>query len=369
MLLSNLKYVDKNFSVKTGSIETDGEKLCAFSSAKGGTDMEGLLAMPGFIDIHTHGGDGVDWCDKDENKLQKLTMYYAKRGVTSVCPTTMTLPESELRLVLEAIEKVKGNESGAYIHGINMEGPYISYEKRGAQNPEYIRPADEKEFERLSGVSKILLVDLAPETEGALSFSRSVCGSAVCSVAHTCATFEQTVRGFESGFTHATHLFNAMTALESRSPGVVGAVFASDRVTAELICDGFHLAPETVKLSFKILGSNRAVAISDSLSSAGCADGEYMLGGQKVIVKNARAHLEDGTIAGSTTNLFDEFRNLLSFSIPFADALAACTINPAKVIGADSVCGSLEEGKNADIVFVDSSMNLKHVMIKGKLIY
>lgn len=369
MLLSNLKYVNGDFSVVNGSIEIEGEKISGFSFEKGGIDMQNLLAIPGFVDIHTHGGDGVDWCDMDGEKFQKLSMYYAKRGVTSVCPTTMTLPESSLRSILEAVEKLKGNESGAYIHGINLEGPYISYAKRGAQNPEYIRPADEKEFERLNAVSKILLVDLAPETEGALSFARSVSKSAVCSVAHTAATFEQAQKGFENGFTHATHLFNAMTAFESRSPGVVGAVFASDRVTAELICDGFHLAAETVKLAFKILGAHRVVAISDSLSSAGCRDGEYMLGGQKVIVKNSRAHLEDGTIAGSTTNLFEEFRNLLSFSIPFSDALAACTINPARVIGADGVCGSLEKGKNADIIFVDDSMNLKHVLIKGKMIF
>ena len=369
MLLSNLKYVDKNFEIKSGSIETEGEKIKAFSFSNGGTDMEGLLALPGFVDIHTHGGDSVDWCDRDEKMLQKLSMYYAKHGVTSVCPTTMTLPEADLSKIFASIENIKRKESGAYIHGINMEGPYVSYEKRGAQNPDYIRPADEQEFDRLNAISKILLVDLAPETEGALSFSNNVSKKAVCSVAHTSASFEEAKKGFENGFTHATHLFNAMTAFESRKPGVVGAVFDSDRVTAELICDGFHLAPATVKLSFKILGAHRAVAISDSLSSAGCKDGEYVLGGQKVIVKNSRAHLEDGTIAGSTTNLFDEFKNLLSFSIPFTDALAACTIDPARVIGMDSVCGSLEVGKNADMIFVDESMNLKHVMIKGKLVF
>lgn len=369
MLLSNLKYVDKNFEIKSGTIEIENGKIKVFSTAKGGTDMNGLLALPGFVDIHTHGGNGVDWCDCDEEKLQRLSMYYAKRGVTSVCPTTMTLPESNLSKILASIERIKGNETGAYIHGINMEGPYISYGKKGAQNPDYIRPASAEEFERLNAISKILLVDLAPETEGALSFSNSISKKAVCSAAHTCATFEEAKKGFENGFTHATHLFNAMTGFESRKPGVVGAVFDSDRVTAELICDGFHLAPATVKLAFKILGSHRAVAISDSLSSAGCEDGEYVLGGQKVIVKNSRAHLEDGTIAGSTTNLFEEFKNLLSFSIPFSDAVAACTINPARVIGKDKVCGSLEEGKNADMIFVDESMKLKHVAVKGILIF
>lgn len=369
MVLSNLKYVDENFEIRSGSIETEDGKIKNFSDEKTENDMGGLLALPGFIDIHTHGGDGVDWCDCDAEKLQKLSMYYAKRGVTSVCPTTMTLPEKNLSEIFSSIEKIKGCEKGAYIHGVNMEGPYISYEKRGAQNPDYIRKASVEEFERLNKISKICLVDLAPETEGALSFSCNVSKKAVCSVAHTSATFDEAKRGFENGFSHATHLFNAMTAFESRKPGVVGAVFDSERVTAELICDGFHLAPATVKISFKILGAHRAVAISDSLSSAGCEDGEYVLGGQKVIVKNSRAHLEDGTIAGSTTNLFDEFKNLLSFSIPFSDALAACTINPARVIGAENVCGSLEKGKNADIIFVDDSMNLRHVMVRGKMLF
>lgn len=369
MLFSNLRYVDENFEIKNGSIETEGECISSLSQRADGEDMGEFFVLPGFVDIHTHGGDKVDWCDCDEDKLQKLSMYYAKHGVTSVCPTTMTLPESELSKILFAIEKLKGNEHGAYIHGVNMEGPYISYEKRGAQNPKYIRRADEKEFERLNAISKILLVDLAPEMPGALDFSSSISKKAVCSIAHTAADFEQAQAGFENGFSHATHLFNAMTPFESRKPGVVGAVFSSDSVTAELICDGFHLAPATVKLAFKILGAKRAVAISDSLSSAGCEDGEYVLGGQKVIVKNSRAHLEDGTIAGSTTNLFDEFKNLLSFGIPFKDALAACTVNPARVIGMDGVCGSIKEGKNADLIFVEKKMTIAHVVVRGKMVF
>lgn len=368
MLFSNIRYVDENFEIRTGSIETDGGRISSLSVC-GGENADGLLVLPGFVDIHTHGGDGVDWCDCCESMLQKLSMYYAKRGVTSVCPTTMTLPESELSRIFASIESVKGNECGAYIHGINMEGPYISYEKRGAQNPGYIRPADESEFDRLNAISEIMLVDLAPEMTGALGFAKNVSKKAVCSVAHTNASFEEAIKGFENGFCHATHLFNAMTAFESRSPGVVGAVFSSDSVTAELICDGFHLAPATVKLAFRILGADRAVAISDSLSSAGCSDGEYVLGGQKVIVKNSRAHLENGTIAGSTTNLFEEFKNLLSFGVPFREALASCTINPARVIGKDNVCGSIREGKNADLVFVDEKMTVVHVVIRGKMIF
>lgn len=370
MKLTGLKYVDSDYNIVNGSIVVDGEIIGDFQGEdKEELSFQNLLALPGFIDIHTHGGSKMSVGDKDEQALQALTMHYARHGVTSFCPTTVTLPHSELVEIFKWVESIKGKEQGAYIHGINMEGPYVSKEKCGAQNTEYIRKADIDEFLLLNSISKISLVDLAPEEEGALEFAREASKHTVCSIAHTNATYEQAQQGISNGFTHVTHFFNAMTPLSHRAPGVVGAVFQNDSVTAELICDGFHLDKETVKLAFKLLGASRCVAISDSLSSADCEDGEYVLGGQKVIVKNSKALLENGTIAGSTSNLFDEFKNLLSFGIPFKDALAACTENPAKVIGVFDKCASIEKGKNADLIFVDEDMKLRHVMIKGKLIF
>lgn len=370
MILKNLKYVDSDLIIRKGCIAVDGENITAFDcSGNDEVDMSGLTALPGFIDIHTHGGSGADACDKSTTSLETLSQHYARHGVTSFCPTTMTLSFEQLCEIFESIEKFKGIEPAAYIHGINMEGPYVSIEKCGAQNTDYIRPASTQEFYALNKISKISLVDLAPEIENAMSFAKEIQNVTVCSVAHTNASYEQAKKAFKNGFTHVTHFFNAMTAFSHREPGVVGAVLENNNVTAELICDGFHLNEAAVRLAFKVLGDNRCVAISDSLSSADCKDGEYMLGGQKVIVKSGKAHLENGTIAGSTANLFDEFKNLLSFGIPFESALKSCTINPARVIGVDDVCGSLAVGKRADIIFVDSAMNLKHVMIKGKMIF
>ena len=370
MILKNVNYVDENFQIKKGNIECDGEIIKSLSSVeKDGLDMEGLTALPGFIDIHTHGGSGADFCDKSEKSLETLSMHYAKHGVTSVCPTTMTLSFEELKEIFASVENYKGKECGAYFHGINMEGPYVSVKKCGAQNTDYIKEADYDEFKALHGISKISLIDIAPETDGACSFARRAQKHTVCSVAHTNATYAEAKRAFECGFTHVTHFYNAMTPFTHREPGVVGAVFENNTCTAEMICDGFHLDKATVKLTFKILGDNRIVCISDSLSSASCEDGEYMLGGQKVIVKDGKAHLENGTIAGSTSNLFEEFRNLLSWGIPFESALKACSVNPARAIGVYDKCGSIEEGKNADLIFVDSAMNLKHVMVKGKMIF
>lgn len=370
MILKNLRYIDESFQVRTGDIETEDSYIKGLEpSDKDGISFEGLTALPGFIDIHTHGGSGADFCDKCEKSLEALSMHYAKHGVTSVCPTTMTLSFEELKEIFTAIENYKGKEKGAYFHGINMEGPYVSVKKCGAQNTDYIKAADFDEFMTLHGISEISLVDVAPETEGAYEFSEKAQKHTVCSVAHTNASYGEAKKAFERGFTHVTHFYNAMTPYTHREPGVVGAVLENDSCTAEMICDGFHLDKATVKITFKILGDDRIVCISDSLSSASCEDGEYMLGGQKVIVKNGKAHLENGTIAGSTSNLFEEFKNLLSWGIPFESALKACSVNPAKAIGVYDKCGSIEKGKNADLIFVDSEMNLKHVMVKGKMIF
>lgn len=370
MEIKNIRFVNKDLELVQNSINIIGTDINGFGTAEDDClDFDGLVALPGFIDIHTHGGSGADACDKSEESLKTLSMHYARHGVTSFCPTTMTLPHDDLMNIFKSIEDYKGREAGAYIQGINMEGPYISLKKCGAQNTKYIRPASFDEFSQLNDVSKVSLVDLAPETEGALDFALKASKLTVCSVAHTAASYDETTKAFYKGFTHVTHFYNAMSGLSHREPGVVGAVFENKNVTAELICDGFHLAPAAVRIAFKVLGDDRCVVISDSLSCADRKDGEYVLGRQKVLVKNGQARLENGTIAGSTANLFDEFKNLLSFGIPFKSALKACSVNPAKVIGAYDRCGSIEKGKSADLIFVDSNMELKHVMIRGKLLF
>ena len=366
----NVRYVDAAFQTVRGSLVVEGERIAALLPPESGKGEEELLCLPGFIDIHTHGGAGADVCDKTPESLQNLSRYYASHGVTSWCPTTMTLPPEDLREIFQTVGRVRGSECGAYMQGVNMEGPYVSREKCGAQNPAFLRPADAEEVRALNAISPIRLVDLAPEVEGALTLPKALGSDIVCSVAHTNATYAQTKAAFDAGFRHVTHLFNAMSPFTHRAPGAVGAVLENERVTAELICDGFHLDPVAVRLAFRLLGANRCVAVSDSLSCAGCPDGDgYALGGQKVVVKDGKAFLENGTIAGSTTNLFDAFKNLLSFGVPFADALASCTINPARVIGADADTGSIEAGKFADLIFVDDSLNLRHVMVKGRMLF
>lgn len=374
MILSDICYINSDFKKEFGEIEIEQGKIKTLGSGSEATvrqkrSMKGLIALPGFVDIHTHGGNDADTCDIDPSSMDVLSEYYAKMGTTSFCPTTMTLSADELKRIFAKIENYKGNEVGAYIHGINMEGPYVSLEKCGAQNKAYIKAADFDEFCELNSISKISLVDVAPETAGAMKFAKKASKLTTVSIAHTNADYDVAAAASANGFTHVTHFMNAMSAFESRSSGVVGAVLEDDKLTTEMICDGFHLAPSTVKILFKILGSDRPVVISDSLSCAGCTDGDYSLGGQKVIVKNGEARLENGTIAGSSSNMFAEFRNLLEFGIDLKSALKACTINPCKAIGVDDICGSIEVGKNADMLFVDEDFDLKHVMIKGKFIF
>lgn len=369
MILENLKYFNKDFDLVEGSIFVNDKIISDANNASGEKyDFNGLIAIPGLIDIHTHGGLGADVCDKSIDSLNRLSKYYASHGVTSFCPTTMTLSHEELKEIFAIIENFKSKEPAAYIHGINMEGPYISKEKCGAQNSTYICKPNVEKFLQLNKISEISLVDVAPECDDNFTFGNSVKDLCVCSVAHTNASYECAKLAFKNGYSHVTHFYNAMTPFTHRKPGVVGAVFDSDKITVEMICDGLHLHEAAIRLAFKSFGENRCVTISDSLSGAGKSDGKFYLGKQEVFIKNGQARLADGTLAGSTSNLLDELKNLISFGIPFKSALKSCTINPAKVIGVDNICGSIDIGKFADIIFLDNTFKLQAVMIKGKFI-
>lgn len=370
MILKNTVYYNKAFLPQKGDLAVENGVLAQVGgSIPGrGIDLSGCTVVPGLIDIHTHGAMGGDTCDAKEKSLAGMSQHLARHGVTSFCPTTMTLPFDQLAQSLRVARDYHGYECGAYIHGVNMEGPYISAAKKGAQCGDYIRKPDFEEFLKLHEICPVCLVDVAPEAEGANEFAARAKAYSTVSAAHTNSDYETAARAFEAGFSHATHLFNAMTQLNSRAPGVVGAVFDSDSVTAELICDGFHIAPATLRIAFQILGEERSVIVSDAMMASGLADGDFELGGQKVYVRDGKALLADGTIAASTTNLYDEFRNVLRFGIPFRQALKSCTINPARVIHADRETGSIAQGKRADLLVLDRDMEIRMVIIRGEIV-
>ncbi len=371
MIFKNAEILNENFEFVKGDLAIQDGKITGINvecNDSQTVDCSGMKILPGFIDIHIHGTNGGDTCDGKAESVQIMSENLTRHGVTSFCPTTMTLSGEELEEIFKVVAEVKGNEKGAYIHGINMEGPYISLAKKGAQKAEHVRKPDIEEFKKLNDICNVSLVDIAPEEDEDNAFSEEISKICTVSVAHTSADSTQARKGFENGITHATHLFNAMTGISARVPGVAGAVFDSDNVRAEIICDGFHVAPETLRMAFKLLGEDRTIVISDSMKAADLEEGEYMLGGQTVYVRDGKALLGDGTIAASTSNIFDEFKNILSFGIDFKQAVKSCTINPARAIGQDKITGSIEKGKNADLLILDENLEIKSVYVKGKKI-
>ena len=368
-MIRHVRYINAAFETVRGTMVTEGERIAALTAqAQNAGAEEDLLCLPGFIDIHTHGGAGADACDKTEDALQTLSMYYAKHGVTSWCPTTMTLPQDDLEAVFAAIERVKGKESGAYIQGVNMEGPYVSREKCGAQNPAFLRQADEQEVRHLHAISRIKLLDMAPEVDGALPLAKALQGEIVCSVAHTNATYEQTRAALAGGFSHATHLFNAMTGIVHRSPGVVTAALMSD-ISTELIVDKFHVSPDLYDMIYKLKG-RKLVFITDCLPAGGFPIGEYTLGGAKIIYDGVICRLADGTIAGSALHLNRGVWNFYTSSnVPLWECVNCASLNPATTIGLQDKKGSLEVGKDADVIITDSTFEVQKTFIGGKLKY
>lgn len=380
MLIKNAIVFDPDRVFRNREIHISGDKFSESSFMNLGftpeddkkqVDATGLYAIPGLIDIHFHGCMGDDFCDAKEDTIKNIAEYEAKVGVTSICPATMTISKDELKEIMKKAAAYDG-DTGAKLVGINMEGPFISEAKKGAQSSKYILNTDIDFFNQLNELSGnlIKLVDIAPEGEGAMDFIAGVKDNVVVSIAHTMANYDTAVKAFEEGASHVTHLYNAMPPFTHREPGVIGAAIDNDRVCVELICDGIHIHPAVVRATFKMFGDERVILISDSMRACGLSDGEYTLGGQKVFVTGRKAVLEDGTIAGSVTNLFECMKRAVQdMHIRLEDAIAATTINPAKQIGIYDKVGSIEEGKYADLVLMDKSLNIKAVYVHGKEIY
>lgn len=346
-------------------------------------DGEGAYAVPGLIDIHFHGCKGYDFCDGTAEAIEEIAKYEASVGVTGVCPATMTLPVEELTGILSAAASYaesscqrsdkKGTEEkrvpGADLLGINMEGPFISIEKKGAQDERNIIPCDVGTCRKFLDASKGLVkfVGIAPERNGDFTaFINQVKDEVNVSLAHTNADYDTAKAAFDAGACHAVHLYNAMPAFTHRAPGVVGAVSDSPHVNAEIICDGVHIHPSVVRSTFKMMGAKRMILISDSMRATGMPDGRYLLGGLEVDVKGNRAVLaSNGALAGSATNLMDCMRTVVKkMGIPLETAVACATMNPAKAIGEYENYGSIAPGKKADVVLLDGELKIKDV-IKG----
>ena len=337
-------------------------------------DASGCYVIPGLIDIHFHGCMGMDICDGTAEAVRTLARYEASQGVTAICPATLTLPVETLKSVLRCAADYaagKHDPKEADLAGINMEGPFISHVKKGAQNADYIIPCDVSVCESLLEASRglVKIIGLAPEENpGFRQYIASVKDRVRVSLAHTNADYDTAMAAFEAGASHAVHLFNAMPPLSHRAPGVVGAVRDSAHVTAELICDGNHVHPAVVRAAFDMLGAERIVLISDSLRACGLGDGSMVLGGQEVEVHGTRATLAGTqTLAGSVCSLTRCLQTAVSqMGIPLEKAVRCATYNPALVIGIMDQYGTIEEGKHADCVLLDQKdLRVKAVIKDG----
>ena len=381
-------------------------------------DGNGAYAIPGLIDLHFHGCMGDDFCDGDKEAIRRIAEYEASVGVTAIAPATMTLPVEELENILKTAviykkeyeeelacsdekfedesgqeqntqvkqgnimdensttpktcEKKKGKKRADFV-GINMEGPFISPVKKGAQDERNIIPCNKEVAEKFLDASDNLVkfIGIAPEeSDNTISFIKNMKDKVNISLAHTNADYESAKAAFDAGANHAVHLFNAMPAFTHRETGVVGAVSDSEHVMAEIICDGIHIHPSMVRAVFKMMGAERMIFISDSMRATGMPDGQYTLGGLDVKVRGNRATLvSDGALAGSVTNLADCMRMAVTkMRIPLETAIACATKNPAISLGVYDERGSISVGKKADIVLIDKDLVLKTVIKDGSAI-
>lgn len=367
-------------------------------------DATGCYVIPGLLDLHFHGCVGEDFSDASPEGLAKMAAYELSQGVTYICPAGMTLPEEQLDKICRNAAQYRAAQNksaqdraaqnravqhqdardgaaeaegqpGAELVGINLEGPFLSEGKKGAQNPDYLHKPDTEMLERLlnSAQGLVRLITVAPELPGALPFIETAAKrfGLTVSVGHTEADYDTAMAAFQAGASQATHLYNGMPPLHHRAPGVIGAAFDAEGVRAELICDGVHIHPAVIRMTFQLFGRDRVILISDSLRAAGMPDGQYPFGGQEIEVHGNRATLlgKPETLAGSVTNLMGCLREAVSFGIPLADAVRAASTNPAKALGLFERIGSLDAGKDASFVLLNKAdFSVKSIVFHGKLL-
>jgi len=368
---------DAEGTFKYGEIAVGGNSISGLSFCEGEklSELEKQrIIIPGLIDIHLHGAKGRDACSCDVTGLEEIASYERSNGITSFCIATMTLDRAELTRICGNISSAVKKDIG--IKGIYLEGPFISEYKAGAQNSKYILQPDYELYRELQNASEesVRIVTVAPEIEGALEFIDRVCNEdsgeekgCRVSIAHTTATAKETKKAFEAGAKQVTHLYNAMTPMSHREPGVVGAAADSEEVMVELICDGIHVDPIMVRNTFRLFGNKRIILISDSMEATGMPDGDYILGDLPVSKHGRQVTLVEKsknqqTIAGSASNLYQCMVEAIKYGISAEDAIMAATRNPAIAIGINDKVGSIEKGKAADLLILNDRFELVSVI-------
>ena len=373
MFYKNARIYTSDFQFVNGAFEVvDGRFAQVLPEAvpADAVDLHGATVIPGLVEIHSHGNSGFDFSDGDYEGLKAMAKYYARSGATSFAPASMTLPYDVLEKAFVNARRLaeENPANSSRIMGIQMEGPFFSYKKRGAQNPDYLKDPDFENLKRLCDISGglVRIVDLAPELPGAAEFVEKAKQYCTVSIAHTDSDYDHAKAAIDAGVTHLTHLYNAMPAINHRNPGVIPAGVENDKVQAEIICDGYHIHPAAVRLAFTMF-KNRMVLVSDSGRCAGMPEGtKFDIGGQDGYLTNGVGRFADGTICCSAANMWKCLKNTISWGIPEEEAIRAATYNPAKAIGAEKQIGSIASGKLADFIITDDNYETLRVFIAGQ---
>lgn len=374
-LIRNIRLVSPDLEIGSAALLLENGRIRELitpdqplPSAETVIDGGGRIAMPGFFDIHSHGADGHDIGDNTAESVRHIARRKLQEGVTTWLPTTLTQAPEILFEIAGHCADYMASPEFCRVPGLHVEGPFINPKNAGAQNPQFVRPPDLAELEKLHQTAPVRILSLAPEMPGALDLIRSATGQGiVCSAAHTSAKAADIAKAKEAGLTHLTHFGNAMTPLHHREIGVVGTGLMDDTLMLELICDGIHLSPDMLKLVFKLVPIGRLMLITDSMAASWMGDGEVSLGGLPVVVKNGSARLKsNGTLAGSALRYNEGLRNIAALTgLPLHQLVKATSWNQARSLGLEGF-GKLEPGYHADIVLLEEDFSVWKTLVGGR---
>ncbi|MEI5906339.1 N-acetylglucosamine-6-phosphate deacetylase [Bacillus spongiae] len=385
IIIENLKVYTKNGINYSGNVKIEDGKIIAVGDStnvlKSGDETVITLTndfhlIPGFIDIHIHGADGADTMDATSNAIEAICKALPKEGTTSFFPTTITQESSNIEKAVEVVGKYINHQpkSGqAEPLGIHLEGPFINAKKAGAQPTQHIKAADIELFKQWNKLSNnhIKIVTHAPEIHGGLEFAHYLHEQQIISsIGHSDAKYADMKNAVKEGSTHVTHLFNGMSGIHHREPGVAGGALLRQELFTEIIVDGIHVCPDMVDLLYQQKTADRMILITDAMRAKGLNDGKYDLGGQGVTVEDGKVYLLDGTLAGSLLKMIDGFKNLISFTgCSIQEAIQMASTNPAKQLNVCDRKGSISEGKDADLVILDQDLNIVLTICRGEIAY